>query len=153
MGVDPDADQTWTVYIRSVLAISVVGVLLLYLILRIQDHLMLALGMPAMKADLAYNTASSFVTNTNWQNSSGESTLGYTAQFAGLAVQNFISAAVGICIVATLIRGFMRTQTNRLGNFWVDLTRLVLRLMLPFSIVFGIVLIASGVPQELASHL
>jgi K+-transporting ATPase ATPase A chain len=153
MGVDPDADQTWPVYIRSVLAISVVGVLLLYLILRLQDHLMLALGMPAMKADLAYNTASSFVTNTNWQNYSGESTLGYTAQFAGLAVQNFISAAVGICIVATLIRGFMRTQTDRLGNFWVDLTRLVLRLMLPFSIVFGIVLIASGLPQELASHL
>ena len=153
MGVDPDADQTWSVYIRSVLAISVVGVLLLYLILRIQDHLMLSLGMPAMKADLAYNTASSFITNTNWQNYSGESTLGYTAQFAGLAVQNFVSAAVGIAIVATLIRGFVRTQTDRVGNFWVDLTRLVLRLMLPFSIVFGIVLIAAGVPQELSSHL
>ena len=153
MGVDGDADQTWPVYIRSVLAISVVGVLLLYLILRIQDHLMLSLGMPAMNAHLAYNTASSFVTNTNWQNYAGESALGYTAQFAGLAVQNFVSAAVGICIVATLIRGFTRTRTDRVGNFWVDLTRLVLRLMLPFSIVFAIVLIAAGLPQELSSHL
>ena len=153
MGVDADADQTWPVYIRSVLAISVVGILLLYAILRLQDHLMLSLGMPAMQANLAYNTASSFVTNTNWQNYVGESTLGYTAQFAGLAVQNFISAAVGICIVATLIRGFVRTQTDRVGNFWVDLTRLVLRLMLPFSIVFAIVLIAAGVPQQLSDHL
>jgi len=153
MGVDPDADQTWPVYIRSVLAISVVGVLLLYLILRVQDHLMLSLGMPPMQADLAYNTASSFVTNTNWQNYAGESTLGYTAQFAGLAVQNFVSAAVGICVVATLIRGFMRSRTDRVGNFWVDLTRLNLRLLLPFSIVFGVILIAAGVPQELSSHL
>jgi K+-transporting ATPase ATPase A chain len=153
MGVDPEADQTWPVYIRSVLAFSVVGILLLYLILRLQDHLMLSLGMPAMQADLAYNTASSFVANTNWQNYVGESTLGYTAQFAGLAVQNFVSAAVGICIVATLIRGFMRTRTDRLGNFWVDVTRLNLRLLLPISIVLGIVLIAAGVPQELSSHL
>ena len=153
MGVDSEADQTWPVYIRSVLAISVVGILLLYLILRVQDHLMLSLGMPQMQADLAYNTASSFVTNTNWQNYVGESTLGYTAQFAGLAVQNFVSVAVGICVVATLIRGFVRTRTDRVGNFWVDLTRLNLRLLLPFSIVFGIILIATGVPQELSSHL
>jgi len=153
IGVDPDADQSWAVYLRSVLAISVVGVLLLYLILRVQDHLMLSLGMPKMQADLAYNTASSFVTNTNWQNYAGESALGYTAQFAGLAVQNFVSAAVGIAVVATLIRGFVRTQTDRVGNFWVDLTRLNLRLLLPLSIVFGIVLIASGVPQELSNHL
>jgi K+-transporting ATPase ATPase A chain len=153
MGVDPDADQTWPVYIRSVLAVSVVGVLLLYLILRVQDHLMLSLGMPKMQADVAYNTASSFVTNTNWQNYAGESTLGYTAQFLGLAVQNFVSAAVGICVVATLIRGFMRTRTDRVGNFWVDLLRINLRLLLPISIVLGIVLIAAGVPQELSSHL
>ncbi|MBR7832999.1 potassium-transporting ATPase subunit KdpA [Actinospica durhamensis] len=153
MGVDPEADQTWPVYIRSVLAISVVGILLLYVILRVQDHLMMSLGMPAMQADLAYNTASSFVTNTNWQNYVGESALGYTAQFLGLAVQNFVSAAVGIAVVATLIRGFVRTRTDRVGNFWVDLTRLILRLMLPFSVVFGIILIATGVPQELSNHL
>ena len=153
VGVQPDVDQTWITYIRSVLAISVVGIFLLYIILRIQDHLMLALGMPQMKADLAYNTASSFVTNTNWQNYVGESTLGYTAQFAGLAVQNFISAAVGICVVATLIRGFVHTKSDRVGNFWVDLTRLNLRLLLPISFAFCIVLIAAGVPQELSSNL
>jgi potassium-transporting ATPase potassium-binding subunit len=153
MGVDGEADQTWPTYIRSVLSISAVGVLLLYLILRIQDHLMMSLGMPAMQANLAYNTASSFVTNTNWQNYSGENTLGYTAQFLGLAVQNFVSAAVGICVVATLIRGFVRRQTDRVGNFWVDLTRLTLRLMLPFAIVLAIILVASGLPQELGSSL
>jgi potassium-transporting ATPase potassium-binding subunit len=153
MGVDANADQTWSTYIRSVLAFSVVGFLLLYLILRLQDHLMLALGMPPVQADLAYNTAASFVANTNWQNYAGESTLGYTAQFAGLAVQNFVSAAVGICIVAALIRGFMRRKTDRLGNFWVDVTRLNLRLLLPISIVGATVLIAAGVPQELSSHL
>jgi K+-transporting ATPase ATPase A chain len=150
MGVDGDADQTWPTYVRSMLAISAVGVLLLYGILRLQDHLMLSLGMPPMQANLAYNTASSFVTNTNWQNYSGENTLGYTAQFAGLAVQNFVSAAVGICLVATLIRGFVRRQTDRVGNFWVDLTRLNLRLLLPIAFVFGIVLAASGVVQSLA---
>src|SRR5579859_6261929 len=151
MGVDGDADQTWPTYVRSMLAISVVGVLLLYVILRVQDHLMLALGMPPMQANLAYNTASSFVTNTNWQNYSGENTLGYTAQFAGLAVQNFVSAAVGICLVATLIRGFVRRQTDRVGNFWVDLTRLNLRLLLPFAFVVAVIMVASGIPQELAN--
>jgi len=153
MGVDGNADQTWPVYVRSMLAISAVGVLLLYLILRVQDHLMLALGMPAVQANLAYNTAASFVTNTNWQNYSGENTLGYTAQFAGLAVQNFVSAAVGICLVATLIRGFVRRQTDRVGNFWVDLTRLNLRLLLPFAFVVAIIMVASGIPQELSNHV
>jgi potassium-transporting ATPase potassium-binding subunit len=148
MGVDADADQTWPAYIKAVLAISAVGVLLLYLILRVQDHLMLALGMPKMQANLAYNTAASFVTNTNWQNYSGENTLGYVAQMSGLAVQNFVSASVGIAVVATLIRGFTRTRTDRIGNFWVDLTRLVLRLMLPISVVIGIVMIASGIPES-----
>ena len=153
MGVDGEADQTWPTYVRSMLAISVVGVLLLYGILRLQAHLMMSLGMPGMQANLAYNTASSFVTNTNWQNYSGENTLGYTAQFAGLAVQNFISAAVGICLVATLIRGFVRKQTDRVGNFWVDLTRLNLRLLLPFAFVLAIIMVASGIPQELANHV
>jgi K+-transporting ATPase ATPase A chain len=153
IGVDPEADQSWGVYLRSVLAISVVGIIMLYLILRVQDVLMLNLGMPKMQAALAYNTASSFVTNTNWQNYSGEHTLGYLAQFAGLTVQNFVSASVGIAVVATLIRGFTRSRTDRVGNFWVDLTRIVIRLMLPFSIIFAIVLIAAGVPQELSSHL
>ncbi|MFL6115376.1 MAG: potassium-transporting ATPase subunit KdpA [Catenulispora sp.] len=153
MGVDPEADQTWGVYLRSVLAISAVGIVLLYGLLRIQHHLMLALGMPKMRADLAYNTAASFVTNTDWQNYYGENTLGYVAQMTGLAVQNFVSASVGIAVVATLIRGFTRNRTDRLGNFWVDLTRIIIRLMLPFSIVFAIVLMAGGVVQDLSSHL
>ena len=153
MGVDAEADQTWGVYLRSVFAISAVGVLLLYLILRVQRHLMMALGMPRMQADLAYNTAASFVTNTNWQNYYGESTLGYLAQMIGLTVQNFVSAAVGIAVVATLIRGFTRDRTDRLGNFWVDLTRILIRLMLPFSLVFALVLIAGGVTQSLGDHL
>ena len=153
MGVDPEADQTWGVYLRSVLAISAVGVLLLYALLRVQHHLMMALGMPKVQADLAYNTAASFVTNTNWQNYSGENTFGYIAQMTGLAVQNFVSASVGIAVVATLIRGFTRSKTDRLGNFWVDLTRIVVRLMLPFSIVFATVLMAGGVVQSLGDHL
>jgi potassium-transporting ATPase potassium-binding subunit len=131
MGIGPEADQTRPVYIRSLLAISVVGILLLYLILRTQDHLMLGLGMPTMQADLAYNTASSFLTNTNWQSYAGGSTLGHIAKFAGLAAQNFVAAAIGICIVATLIRGLMRTRTDRISNFWVDLMRLNLRLLPP----------------------
>jgi K+-transporting ATPase ATPase A chain len=153
MGVDAEADQTWGVYLRSVFAISAVGVLLLYLILRVQRHLMMALGMPRMQADLAYNTAASFVTNTDWQNYYGENTLGYLAQMIGLTVQNFVSAAVGIAVVATLIRGFTRDRTDRLGNFWVDLTRILIRLMLPFSLVFALVLIAGGVTQSLGDHL
>jgi len=153
MGVDGDADQTWGTYVRSMLAISVVGLLLLYAILRLQAHLMMSLGMPGMQANLAYNTASSFITNTNWQNYSGENTLGYLAQMSGLAVQNFISAAVGICLVATLIRGFVRRQTDRVGNFWVDLTRLNLRLLLPFAFVMAIVLVAAGLPEALGNHL
>jgi K+-transporting ATPase ATPase A chain len=148
MGVDPDADQRWPVYLRGVLAFSCVSMLFLYLLQRVQDHLMLALGMPAVQADQAYNTAASFVTNTNWQSYSGESTMGYVVQMTGLAVQNFVSAVVGIAVVATLIRGFARTGTDRLGNFWVDLTRLTFRLMLPMSIIFGIVLIAGGVVQN-----
>jgi potassium-transporting ATPase potassium-binding subunit len=143
-GVDGDADQKWTVYLRSVLAFSLVSALFLYGFLRLQNHLLLSLGMPAMKSDQAFNTAASFVSNTNWQSYSGESTLGHLVQMAGLAVQNFVSAAVGIAVVATLIRGFTRSRTDRVGNFWVDLTRIVLRVLLPISVVFAIVLVAAG---------
>jgi potassium-transporting ATPase potassium-binding subunit len=147
-GVDGDADQKWTAYLRSVLAFSAVSVLFLYGFLRLQGHLLLSLGMKGVPSPLAWNTAASFVTNTNWQNYSGESTLGYLVQMAGLAVQNFVSAAVGIAIVAALIRGFTRRQTDRVGNFWVDLTRLVVRLLLPLSFVFALVLVAGGVVQS-----
>jgi K+-transporting ATPase ATPase A chain len=104
--------------------------------------------MPAVTPATAFNTATSFVTNTNWQSYSGESTMGHLVQMTGLAVQNFVSAAVGIAVVAALIRGFTRKKTDRVGNFWVDLTRVVLRLLLPLAFVFAIVLVASGAIQN-----
>jgi potassium-transporting ATPase potassium-binding subunit len=145
IGIDPEADQRWGTYARSMLAFSGVCVLFLYLLERIQSYLPYSNGEPAVPSFLAWNTAASFVTNTNWQNYSGESTMGYTVQMAGLAVQNFVSAAVGIVVVIALIRGFMRTKTDRLGNFWVDMTRVVIRVLLPISVVGGIILMASGV--------
>ncbi len=148
-GVDGDADQRWPVYLRSVLAFSVVGVLFLYAFQRLQNHLLLAVGMKAVPPGTAFNTAVSFVTNTNWQSYSGESTMGHLVQMAGLAVQNFVSAAVGIAVVAALIRGFTRNRTDRVGNFWVDLTRITVRVLLPVAFVFAIVLVAAGAVQNL----
>ncbi|WP_371494899.1 potassium-transporting ATPase subunit KdpA [Kitasatospora sp. NBC_00374] len=148
VGVDGDADQRWPVYLRSVLAFSALSILFLYGLIRLQNHLLLNLGVPSMEPHQAWNTAVSFTTNTNWQSYSGESAMGHLVQMAGLAVQNFVSAAVGIAIVAALIRGFTRNRTDRVGNFWVDLTRIVLRLLLPISIVFALVLVANGVVQN-----
>ncbi|MGI5248141.1 potassium-transporting ATPase subunit KdpA [Actinacidiphila glaucinigra] len=147
-GVDGDADQKWSVYLRSVLAFSAVSVLFLYAFMRLQSHLLLSIGMPAVTPGVSFNTASSFVTNTNWQSYSGESTMGHLVQMAGLAVQNFVSAAVGIAVVAALIRGFTRRKTDRVGNFWVDLTRIVVRVLLPLAFVFAIVLVAGGAVQN-----
>ncbi|MER6129262.1 potassium-transporting ATPase subunit KdpA [Streptomyces sp. NPDC001795] len=143
-GVHADAEQTWPGYLRSVLAFSVVSVLFLYGFLRLQNHLLLSLGTKPVAPDLSFNTAASFVTNTNWQAYSGESALGHLVQMAGLAVQNFVSAAVGIAVVAALIRGFTRKKTDRVGNFWQDLTRVVLRVLLPISLVMAVVLVAAG---------
>ncbi|WP_033822605.1 potassium-transporting ATPase subunit KdpA [Kitasatospora sp. MBT63] len=148
VGVDGDADQRWPVYLRSVLAFSALSILFLYGLIRLQNHLLLNLGVPVMEPHQAWNTAVSFATNTNWQSYSGESAMGHLVQMAGLAVQNFVSAAVGIAIVAALIRGFTRNRTDRVGNFWVDLTRICLRLLLPLSIVFALVLVANGVVQN-----
>ncbi|MFJ1891790.1 potassium-transporting ATPase subunit KdpA [Streptomyces sp. NPDC088170] len=148
-GVNGDADQKWPVYLRSLLAFSAVSVLFLYAFLRLQNHLLLSLGMKPISTDQSFNTAASFVTNTNWQSYSGESALGHLVQMAGLAVQNFVSAAVGIAVVAALIRGFNRKKTDRVGNFWVDLTRIVLRVLLPLAFVFAIVLVAAGTVQNL----
>ncbi|MET8534496.1 potassium-transporting ATPase subunit KdpA [Streptomyces sp. NPDC005065] len=147
-GVNGDADQKWSVYLRSILAFSAVSVLFLYAFLRLQNHLLLSLGMKPVTTDQSFNTAASFVTNTNWQSYSGESTMGHLVQMAGLAVQNFVSAAVGIAVVAALIRGFSRKTTDRVGNFWVDLTRIVLRVLLPLAFVFAIVLVAAGAVQN-----
>ncbi|MGW3822224.1 potassium-transporting ATPase subunit KdpA [Streptomyces sp. NPDC005071] len=147
-GVNGDADQKWSVYLRSILAFSAVSVLFLHAFLRLQNHLLLSLGMKPVTTDQSFNTAASFVTNTNWQSYSGESTMGHLVQMAGLAVQNFVSAAVGIAVVAALIRGFSRKATDRVGNFWVDLTRIVLRVLLPLAFVFAIVLVAAGAVQN-----
>ncbi|MFI2607130.1 potassium-transporting ATPase subunit KdpA [Kitasatospora sp. NPDC018619] len=148
IGVDGDADQRWPVYLRSVLAFSAVSVLFLYGLIRLQGHLLLDLGVPQMEGHQAWNTAISFVANTNWQSYGGESAMGHLVQMAGLAVQNFVSAAVGIAVVAALIRGFTRHRTDRVGNFWVDLTRINLRLLLPIAVVFALVLAANGVIQN-----
>jgi K+-transporting ATPase ATPase A chain len=151
VGVDARSDQRWSVYAGSVLAFSFVGVVLLYALERLQAHLPLSLGFPAVDPALAFNTAVSFVTNTNWQAYSGEVTMGHLVQMAGLAVQNFVSAAVGIAIAVALVRGFVRSRTERLGNFWVDLTRIVVRILLPLAVVGAIFLVATGVVQNLSS--
>jgi len=148
-GVDPDADQTWSRYLRSVLAFSAVSVVFLYLFLRVQQHLWPPFATPQMSAAQSFNTAASFVTNTNWQSYSGESALGYAVQMAGLAVQNFVSAAVGIGVAIALVRGFARRSTDRLGNFWVDLTRISLRVLLPISLVFAVIFVGAGMIQNL----
>ena len=154
MGIDAEADQRWGAYARSMLAFSGVCVLFLYLLERIQHWLPYSNGQPAVPSFLAWNTAASFVTNTNWQNYSGETTMGYVVQMAGLAVQNFVSAAVGIVVVIALIRGFMRSKTDRLGNFWVDTTRIVIRVLLPLSVVGAIILMATGVIDNFnATHV
>ena len=145
IGIDKDADQKWGTYARSLLAFSVVSLLLVYLIERIQHWLPYSNGMANVNPVTAWNTAASFVTNTNWQNYSGESTMGYVAQMTALAVQNFLSASVGIVIAIALIRGFTRNKTDRLGNFWVDMTRVTIRLLIPFAVIGGIILMASGV--------
>jgi K+-transporting ATPase ATPase A chain len=153
VGVDPDRDQTWGVYARSVLAFSAVSVLFLYLFQRVQAHLPLNLGFADVPSALAFNTAASFVTNTNWQAYSGESTMGHLVQMAGLTVQNFASAAVGMAVAITLVRGFTRTSTDRLGNFWIDLTRTCVRILLPIAFVGAIVFVAAGMVQNFHAGL
>jgi K+-transporting ATPase ATPase A chain len=148
VGVNAEADQPWGVYARSVLAFSAVSIVFLYAFQRLQNHLWLSLGFPAVKQDLAWNTAVSFITNTNWQAYSGESTMGHLVQMAGLAVQNFASAAVGIAVAVALVRGFARSKTDQLGNFWVDLVRITLRILLPIAVLGTIVFVAAGMVQN-----
>jgi K+-transporting ATPase ATPase A chain len=150
-GVNPDVDQKWGSYLRSLLAFSAVSVLFLYAMLRLQGHLPLSLGFGGMPRSQSFNTAASFTTNTNWQSYSGESALGYTVQMAGLAVQNFASAAVGIAVAIALVRGFARSRTDQLGNFWVDLVRTCIRILLPMSILTAIVFIAGGAIENFPS--
>jgi K+-transporting ATPase ATPase A chain len=150
IGADPSAGQSWGVYARSVLAFSTVSILLLYALLRLQDRLWLSLGFAPVSDHTAWNTAVSFVTNTNWQAYSGESTMGHLVQLAGLTVQNFVSASVGAAVAVALVRGFAARSSATLGNFWVDLTRILLRVLLPLSVVFAIVFMAAGMVQNLS---
>ena len=154
IGASPEAEQTWVAYARSLIAFSAVSVVFLFVLQLVQGKLPLHLNNPAtpMTPALAWNTAVSFVTNTNWQNYSGESTDGHLVQMAGFAVQNFTSAAVGMAVAIALVRGFARSRTGELGNFWVDLTRGTLRILLPISILAAIALIAGGAIQNFHLH-
>jgi potassium-transporting ATPase potassium-binding subunit len=150
IGADPKAQQTWDNYARSILAFSAVSVLFLFILQLVQQQLPLHLHNPAtpMTSSLAWNTAVSFVSNTSWQSYAGESTQGHLVQMAGIAVHSFLSAAVGMSVAVALVRGFARTKTDLLGNFWVDLVRGTLRILLPISIIGAIVLMAGGVIQN-----
>ena len=148
-GIDPRADQRWGTYARALLVFSTASILLLYAMMRLQRALPWAEGMSAIPPLGAWNTAVSFVTNTNWQWYAGESTMGYFVQMAGLAVQNFLSAAVGLAVAIALVRGFTREGTDRIGNFWVDLVRGTGRILLPLAVVAAVVLMLGGVIQNL----
>ncbi|MBN6057747.1 potassium-transporting ATPase subunit KdpA [Nonomuraea sp. RK-328] len=148
VGVRPEAEQRWTVYARSLLAFSAVSILFLYAFQRLQDKLFLSLGLAPVPDHVAWNTAVSFVTNTNWQAYSGESTMGHLVQMSGLAVQNFVSAAVGMAVAVALVRGFARNGADTIGNFWVDLVRGTLRILLPIAFAAAVVLVVGGVVQN-----
>ena len=149
IGVNSSAGQSWPAYLRAVLAFTAVGIVAVYALQRLQPLLPYSLDLPAPSEHLAFNTAISFVTNTNWQSYSPDTTLGYTVQLVGLAVQNFVSAAVGLAVAIALIRGIAARRSATIGNFWVDLTRGTLRILLPLSIVTALALLAGGVIQNL----
>ena len=152
-GVDEEKEQTWVAYLGAMLLVSVIGVLLTYLVLRYQDRLPLQslfnpTGLPGVPADLSLNTAVSFATNTNWQNYTGESTLTYLSQLLGLVFHQFLSAATGIALAVALIRGIARRSGRTLGNFYVDITRATLYILLPVAVLATLVFVASGSIQN-----
>ncbi|MFC8491585.1 potassium-transporting ATPase subunit KdpA [Streptomyces sp. NPDC057235] len=148
IGADPSVAMRWPAYLRGVLAFSAVSVLFLYLLQRVQGSLPGSLGFVSIDPDQAFNTAASFVANTNWQSYYGEQAMGHVVQTGGLAVQNFVSAAVGMAVAVALVRGFTRSRTGGLGNFWADLVRGVVRILLPISVVGALVLVACGAIQN-----
>ncbi|MDI3388462.1 potassium-transporting ATPase subunit KdpA [Streptomyces sp. B-S-A8] len=150
VGVDPNAEMRWPAYLRGVLAFSAVGVLFLYLLQRLQGSLPGSLGFASIDPDQAFNTAASFVANTNWQSYYGEQAMGHVVQTGGLAVQNFVSAAVGMAVAVALVRGFARTPAGELGNFWADLVRGVVRILVPMAVLGALVLVACGAVQNFA---
>ena len=153
-GIDPEEDQSWWVYCRAMLVFHVAGFVLLYLLLRLQSVLPFnPQDMAAVAPDLSFNTAISFLTNTNWQNYGGETTMSYLSQMAGLTVQNFLSAATGIALAVAFIRGFARANAKGIGNFWADIVRVTLYVLLPFCIVLTLFYIWQGVPQNLGAYV
>ncbi|WP_393061491.1 potassium-transporting ATPase subunit KdpA [Streptomyces sp. LN549] len=148
IGADPDTQMRWPAYLRGVLAFSAVSVLFLYLLQRLQGTLPGSLGFSSIDPDQAFNTAASFVANTNWQSYYGEQAMGHVVQTGGLAVQNFVSAAVGIAVAVALVRGFAATRSGELGNFWSDLVRGTVRILLPIAVVGALVLVACGAIQN-----
>ena len=153
-GVNEDAEQSWKRYTGHLLLFAAIGTLLTFAILRLQQYLPFnPQAMPAVPADLAMNTAISFNTNTNWQNYGGEGVMSYFSQMAALAVHNFLSAATGLAVAIALIRGFARKTTKTIGNFYVDLTRGVLYILLPISVIGALVLVWQGVPQTLGAYV
>nr|WSX48544.1 potassium-transporting ATPase subunit KdpA [Streptomyces sp. NBC_00974] len=148
IGANPSAEMRWPAYLRAVLAFSAVSVLFLYALQRAQGILPGSLGFSAIDPDQAFNTAASFVANTNWQSYYGEQAMGHVVQTGGLAVQNFVSAAVGMAVAVALVRGFARSRTGELGNFWADMVRGVVRILLPISVIGAIVLVACGAIQN-----
>ena len=152
-GVDETREQGWVTYAFSVLFFSVAGFVTLYLLQRLQGYLPFnPQGQANIEQSSAFNTAVSFVSNTNWQSYTPETTMSYLVQMAGLTVHNFVSAATGIALAVALIRGFARRQSNTVGNFWVDLTRCTLYVLLPVSIVVGLFFVWQGMPQNLHAY-
>jgi K+-transporting ATPase ATPase A chain len=153
IGTDPKAEQTWRAYARSVLWLSAASLVVVYALLRVQGMLPLnPQGFDGVDPYVSFNTSASFVSNTNWQAYGGESTLGYLVQMLGLTVQNFVTPAVGLAVLVALIRGFVRKNNDRVGNFWVDLTRGIVYVMLPLALVWSLVLVWQGVPQNLSEY-
>lgn len=154
LGLDPKREQDWKEYARSILLFSALGILFTYAMLRLQGWLPLnPQGFAGVPADLAFNTAVSFATNTNWQNYGGESTMSYWSQMVALTFQNFVSAAAGIAVAAALVRGIARDQAKTIGNFWIDLTRICLYLLLPLSLLFAWFLVSQGMIQNFAPYV
>ena len=152
-GVDENSEQSWVLYVMAMLFFSAAGFITLYALQRLQDLLPFnPQGLAAVTPDLAFNTSVSFITNTNWQSYTPESTMSYLVQMAGLTVHNFVSAATGIALAVALIRGFARRSANTIGNFWVDMTRCTLYVLLPISIAVGIFLVWQGTPQNLSAY-
>jgi potassium-transporting ATPase potassium-binding subunit len=153
-GVNEREEQHWVTYTVAMLVFSIAGFVSLYALQRLQDVLPFnPQGMSALTPDLSFNTSVSFVTNTNWQSYGGESTMSYLVQMAGLTVHNFVSAATGIALAIALVRGFARRSANTVGNFWVDLTRSTLYILLPMAIIEALALVACGMPQNLGSYV